>query len=95
MDYEQIAQEVLEYKVRTELAEFHPTICSWAAHAIRELIRERDAALEMLRGECRACKHNCGWCNVGECKECIHESDSGCDGKESVDKWEWIGIKEK
>lgn len=63
-----------------------------AATAIETLLAERDAAVEMLRGECHACKHNVGWHNVGKCCTCIHETASPLIPKEQCDdNWEWRG----
>lgn len=61
-----------------------------AADAIETLLAERDAAIEMLHGECHACKHNAGWHNIGKCGVCVHETarDSFTPGKRT-DCWEW------
>lgn len=63
-----------------------------AAGAIETLLEERNAAVEMLRGECHACKHNAGWHNIGKCGVCVHETarDSFIPEKRT-DCWEWRG----
>lgn len=64
-----------------------------AAAAIETLLAERDAAVEMLRGECRACKHNSVWHNVGKCCTCTHETAGALIPKDQcTDNWEWKGI---
>ena len=58
--------------------------------ATETLLAERAAAVEMLRGECHACKHNAGWHNVGKCCTCIHENAGPLIPMEQCDdNWEW------
>lgn len=65
-----------------------------AATAIETLLAERDAAVSMLHGECRACKHNAGWHNVGKCTTCKHETDGPLLPKDQRgDNWEWRSPK--
>lgn len=65
-----------------------------AATAIKTLLMERNAAVEELRGECHACKHNAGWHNVGMCLTCTHETAKGItDSEKRIDCWEWQGPK--
>lgn len=67
-----------------------------AATAIEALLAERNAAIEMLKGECRACKHNSGLHNIGKCGACIYETVRFPEKEERmVDNWEWRGLTEK
>lgn len=71
-------------------------LCERAATVIETLIAERDATVEMLRGECRACKNNAGWHNIGKCATCKHEVVAFLPDeriKHNKDNWEWIGLK--
>lgn len=55
---------------------------------------ERDAAVEMLTGECHVCKHNVGWHNVGKCCTCKYEhAASMIPYEQRSDNWEWRGPK--
>lgn len=66
--------------------------CIKAANAIETLLAERDAAVEMLRGECHACKQNTGWHNTGKCVGCVHETaPMNLPGLKKTDNWEWRG----
>lgn len=68
------------------------SICNKAADAIETLLAERDAAIEMLKGECNACKHNTGWHNIGKCAVCVHETAREWPvTKKRTDCWEWCG----
>lgn len=52
---------------------------------MQKLLRERDTAIEQLRGVCTACKH----LDESPVKEpCLHCSDK------NYECWEWCGIKE-
>lgn len=66
-----------------------------AANAIETLLTERDAAIEMLHGECYACKYKSGWFSKGPCATCKngdpytflpHEN-----AMHNKDNWEWSG----
>lgn len=62
--------------------------------AIETLLMELEAAVEMLRGECHACKHNTGWHNVGKCTCCTHETAGALLPKDQcADNWEWKGLQ--
>lgn len=55
-DYEKLYQELMDYYVRTDIVEFHPVICTKAAYAIMDLMKERDELIESVRGICWWCK---------------------------------------
>lgn len=59
-------------------------VADTALKAIQQLERERDAAVESLRGACSACRHNkkddvCFGCKWGY-------------GNPGEDRWEWLGV---
>lgn len=56
--------------------------------------REKDAAVEQLRGLCSACKHYTPYHNDGPCSTCTHEVACFVTEK-ATDKWEWVGVKEE
>lgn len=56
--------------------------------------KERDAAVEQLRGLCSACKHYTPYHNDGPCATCTHEVACFAPEK-ATDKWEWVGVKEE
>lgn len=56
--------------------------------------RERDAAVDQLRGLCSACKHYTPYHNDGPCATCTHEVACFAPEK-ATDKWEWVGVKEE
>lgn len=63
---------------------------------IRQLERERDALLEIVRNEsdCKVCKHLKEECN-GDCSFCEIEGPCACARCTTVDShWEWAGIKD-
>lgn len=67
-----------------------------AITAIETLLEERDAAVEMLRGQCHACSHNAGWHNVGKCCTCKHETAGPLIPVEQCDdNWQWCGPKKE
>lgn len=69
-----------------------PSVLEDASTAIETLLAERDAAVEMLRGQCYACKHNAGWHNIGKCGTCMHETARLPKKEErQADNWEWSG----
>jgi len=59
-----------------------------AADAIRQLVREREALLRALCGNCCECKHFCADHEELFCGRCFH-------GTGWEDKWEWIGVDEE
>lgn len=70
-------------------------LCDDAYKAIETLFAERDAAIEMLHGECHACKNNAGWHNIGKCATCKYENANAFlpedSERHSDDNWEWSG----
>lgn len=63
-----------------------------AADGIKRLLEERESAVDMLHGQCHACKNNRGWHNVGKCGTCIHETARFPKKEErKEDNWEWLG----
>lgn len=56
--------------------------------------KEKDAAVEQLRGLCSACKHYTPYHNDGPCSTCTHEVACFVPEK-ATDKWEWVGVKEE
>ena len=62
-------------------------VCDQAADAIEALLGERDAAVEELRGYCRACVY--ARTNKADypCSECKHLI---C-GTQEIDGWQWRG----
>lgn len=66
-----------------------------AVTALEILIKERDAAVSALHGNCHVCKHNKGWHNVGKCRTCKHENASTFLPDDTLthtdDNWTWKG----
>ncbi len=58
MDYKQIAQELSDYRVRSDLVEFQPFICQKATDAFKELLKERDAAISELKRIAEFCEND-------------------------------------
>jgi hypothetical protein len=61
---------------------------------IQQLERERDAAIILLRGECRACLHNeddepCRTKEVCQC--CVYNEDAW--GMDLDYNWQWRGVQ--
>ena len=64
--------------------------------AIEPLLAELDAAVDMLHGECHACKHNTVWHNVGKCTTCKHETAGAILPKDQCDdNWQWRGLQKE
>lgn len=93
MDYKELIERMRRVDcVYANGGVLQAAIAKEAATAIETLLAERDAAIEMLRGECRACKHNVGWHNVGKCCTCTHETAGPLIPKEQCDdNWKWRG----
>lgn len=63
---------------------------------IKVLLMERNEAVEMLHGQCSACKNNVGWHNVWKCTTCKHETAGALVPKEQCDdNWLWCGVQNK
>lgn len=57
--------------------------------------KERDAAVEQLRGNCSACQNYSPYHRKGKCKDCYWDSaNPACLREYQEDNWEWRGIKE-
>lgn len=70
--------------------------CDQRLERIKQLERERDALLEIVRNEadCKVCKHLKEECN-GDCSLCEIEEPCACKGCTTKDiHWEYAGIKE-
>lgn len=71
--------------------------CAQRLERIKQLERERDALLEIVRNEadCKACKHLKEECD-GDCSFCEIEEPCACARCTTEDShWEWAGIKEE
>lgn len=70
--------------------------CDQRLERIKQLERERDALLEIVRNEadCQVCKHLKEECD-GDCSFCEIEGPCACARCTTEDShWEWAGIKE-
>ena len=92
-------------KLRAELENYRKGHCSeggCAAEKDRDAVlaeleqvkRERDAAIEYLRGICFACKNYSPYHNRGKCRYCAYEPARDKDA-EANDNWEWSGQKKE
>lgn len=71
-----------------------------AAIAISDLVarvaaveKERDIAIDQLRGKCSVCSHYSGYHNKGKCKDCCWEYSASESLREYLeDNWEWKGL---
>ena len=59
---------------------------------LKQVKRERDAAVEQLHGICESCVHYTPYHNRGECASCEHEIVRDKKITPS-DNWEWRGQK--
>lgn len=60
---------------------------------LEQVKRERDAAIEDLRGKCSACANYTPYHNDGPCATCKFEIACFVPEK-ATDKWQWRGPKE-
>lgn len=70
--------------------------CNQRLERTKQLERERDALLEIVRNEadCKVCKHLKEECD-GDCSFCEIEGPCACARCTTKDShWEWAGIKE-
>ena len=65
-----------------------------ASDELEQVKRERDAAIEYLRGICFACKNYSPYHNRGKCRYCAYEPARDKDA-EANDNWEWSGQKKE
>lgn len=62
------------------------------ADVIKALTRERDMAIEALRGECGVCKNDTGWSHSEPCESCKYW-EWGSEENAKSDNWEWCMIQ--
>lgn len=57
--------------------------------------REKNYAIELLRGICYACRNYSAHCHKGKCNNCKWDRTYDYDPNGNEDNWEWCGLKEE
>lgn len=89
MDYKGLIERLNSFSAEHQQ---HGGITAEAADAIETLLKERSAAIEILRGECGVCKNDNGWGMSALCESCKHWEWAKENAKS--DNWEWCGLGE-
>jgi outer membrane murein-binding lipoprotein Lpp len=57
--------------------------------------REKNYAIELLRGICYACRNYSAHCHKGKCNNCKWDRTYDYEPNGNEDNWEWCGLKEE
>ena len=88
-DFEQIIVDAVE--AITDLLAHTKTAEARAEKAERE----KNYAIELLRGVCYACRNYSAHCHKGKCNNCKWDRTYDYEPNGNEDNWEWCGLKEE